>query len=62
MARVQDVLTRRLGKILSELMERRESADYDVWTSLDEEDARRSLSDGTEFIEAIDAFLTTTGA
>lgn len=53
------IVDRRLGKILVELSERRESADYDVWTGMDIEDALKSAQDAVEFIEAIERMVET---
>lgn len=55
------VVDRRLGKILVELSERRESADHDVWSGMDIEDARKSVQDASEFIETIEALVGAAG-
>lgn len=58
----KQIVDRRLGKILVELSERRESADYDVWSGMDVEDARKSVQDALEFIEAVEALVGAAGA
>lgn len=56
----QQIVDRRLGKILVELSERRESADYDVWSAMDTEDARKAVQDASEFLESIEKLVGTT--
>lgn len=56
----QQIVDRRLGKILVELSERRESADHDVWSAMDTEDARKAVQDASEFLESIEKLVGTT--
>lgn len=47
------LVDRRYAKTLASLMDGREAGDYDVFTAIDPEDARRGLAQAEEFVRVV---------
>lgn len=51
------LLTKELSKILGNLFDERQSADYDVFVSAEKDEAKQGLKDATFFLEEIRRFI-----
>ena len=51
------ILDKKLGSILVELKDDREKGDYEIYSTLDKDDAFEALHHATDFVEAIESYL-----
>jgi len=50
-------IDKKFGRILSQLKDKRENGDYDIYVSFEKEDAQEAIEEAEEFLEEIETFL-----
>jgi uncharacterized protein (UPF0332 family) len=49
---------KRFGKFLANLKDDRESSDYEIYSAIDEETAKRAVEEAQAFLAAVEAYVT----
>jgi len=52
------IISMKQGKLYRDLFEKRQTGDYDVWTSIDEEDVKPLIEPAENFIKEIENLIT----
>lgn len=53
-------IDKKFGRWLNEIKDERENGDYDIFTSFEDSDAKKAITEADEFLKGIKSFLTNT--